>query len=86
MRRMTPDEAVATLYEVFEVAPDTVNGGLADAFMWGMDADTARRRMDAYLDTQAPEIDAATVEITPDTTDDSDTDCCRIIIRTETRG
>lgn len=81
-RRMTALEAILSIYEVFESAPDNCNGGIVEAFIADWSADRAQRDMESYVSNLDASIDMDTITIRPDRIDGSDMDAFHITIKT----
>lgn len=82
-RRLTNTEAIGLIETVFEQGVDGICTGLIDATICDMDVDRARSDVASFLAGIESEIDADSIEIRPDHSDETDMPMVSIIIKTE---
>lgn len=75
-------EATDFLETTFNVAPDSIDNGIVDAVIAGVDLEQAQRDMESYLAFTPGSIDTESITIRPDHIEGSDMDCVQIIIKT----
>lgn len=83
MRKFTHDEAVELLETAFNVAPDSDNESMVEAFVAGIRDDQALDDVNSYIAILPVEIDTDSIKIRPDRLEGSGMDCVFIQISVE---